>query len=353
MTKTILLADDSMTIQKVVELTFMDQDYQVVAVSDGTSAIDKISEIHPDLVIADVHMPGADGYEVCRQTKALRPDTPVLLLVGTFEQFDEQTARESGADGDLKKPFDSQELLGQVESLISSAAPAPAPAPAPSFAEPAPQPVAPQPAAPEPAASEPGPPADSLEPSLAITAEIPTLAQEPPLEAEADPLEFEASPEEAEEPAISEEIATFEEQVLETSVLEAQALETSVLDAAAAADPLETEEAPMLEAPTLEPLESASAEAEEASVQDDGESDVDGTAATQPMAARQPASGDAEHAGSNGTLSDEDVERIARRVAEILGEKAIEEVVWEVVPDLAEVVIKNRIRELESQVESA
>ena len=69
MAKTILLADDSVTIQKVVELTFMDQDYQVVATGNGTSALEQLAELGPDLVIADVHMPGADGYEVCRQTK--------------------------------------------------------------------------------------------------------------------------------------------------------------------------------------------------------------------------------------------------------------------------------------------
>ena len=62
MAKTILLADDSLTIQKVVELTFMDQDYQVFAVGDGQSALNRWAESRPDVVIADVHMPGADGY---------------------------------------------------------------------------------------------------------------------------------------------------------------------------------------------------------------------------------------------------------------------------------------------------
>ncbi|MEE8524767.1 MAG: response regulator, partial [Thermoanaerobaculia bacterium] len=90
MSRTILLADDSVTIQKVVELTFMDQDYEVVAVSDGKAALTKLAEQQPDLLIADVHMPGADGYEVCRSSKEIYPDLPVLLLVGTFEPFDER-----------------------------------------------------------------------------------------------------------------------------------------------------------------------------------------------------------------------------------------------------------------------
>src|SRR5260370_42677085 len=75
-----------------------------------------------DFVIADVHMPGASGYEVCRRSKQLRPEVPVLLLVGTFEPFDEAQARESGANSYLKKPFDSQELLGRVHDLLGPAA---------------------------------------------------------------------------------------------------------------------------------------------------------------------------------------------------------------------------------------
>lgn len=90
MTRTILLADDSVTIQKVIELTFMDEDYEVVAVGNGDEALEKLDEITPDFVIADVHMPGASGYEVARQSKSLRPEVPVLLLVSTFEPFDEE-----------------------------------------------------------------------------------------------------------------------------------------------------------------------------------------------------------------------------------------------------------------------
>ena len=122
MSKTILLADDSVTIQKVVELTFMDGDYSVVAVSDGLSAVEKLQEARPDLVIADIHMPGTNGYDVCRQSKAAMPEVPVLLLVGTFEPFDEEQAISAGADGHLKKPFDSQVLLARVEELIQRSA---------------------------------------------------------------------------------------------------------------------------------------------------------------------------------------------------------------------------------------
>lgn len=124
MTKTILLADDSVTIQKVVELTFMDGDYHVVAVGNGAEGADRLADVQPDVVIADVHMPGLNGFELCRRVKEWRPDTPVLLLVGTFEPFDREQFAASRADGHLKKPFDSQELQRQVDEMLSRAAPA-------------------------------------------------------------------------------------------------------------------------------------------------------------------------------------------------------------------------------------
>jgi DNA-binding response OmpR family regulator len=122
MSRRILLADDSVTIQKVIELTFMDDDYEVRAVGNGDEALAMLTALTVDFVIADVHMPGASGYEVCRRSKQLRPEVPVLLLVGTFEPFDEAQARESGANSYLKKPFDSQELLGRVHELLGPAA---------------------------------------------------------------------------------------------------------------------------------------------------------------------------------------------------------------------------------------
>src|SRR5688500_980765 len=122
MGKRILLADDSVTIQKVVELTFLDEDFEVVAVSNGDDALARLGEVRPDVVIADVHMPGANGYEVCQGGKAWRSGTPVVLLVGTFEPFDESRARAAGANYYLKKPFDSQELLQQVEGLLAASA---------------------------------------------------------------------------------------------------------------------------------------------------------------------------------------------------------------------------------------
>jgi CheY-like chemotaxis protein len=100
MAKKILLADDSITIQKVVELTFAEGDYEVVCASDGAQAIRKIDEIVPDIALVDVMMPQRNGYEVCAHVKK-DPSLawiPVLLLTGTFEPYDPKRSEEVGAD---------------------------------------------------------------------------------------------------------------------------------------------------------------------------------------------------------------------------------------------------------------
>ena len=140
MSKKLLLADDSITIQKVIGITFANEDYELTVVDNGDTALAKAREIHPDLVLADVFMPGKNGYELCAAIKQ-DPDlkgVPVLLLSGTFEPFDEDRARSSGADSWIAKPFESQALIDRVEQLLS-AVPAPVAA-APSVAAPSPQP---------------------------------------------------------------------------------------------------------------------------------------------------------------------------------------------------------------------
>ena len=148
MPKRILLADDSITIQKVVELTFSDGDYEVTAVNNGARAIQKLGEMRPDIILSDIIMPEKNGYEVCEYVKS-HPDyrnIPVVLLTGTFEPFDPDRAEKAGCDAVVTKPFESQSLIHKVEELIAQAA---APAAA---AAAAPEPVAPPPE-PEPSAS--------------------------------------------------------------------------------------------------------------------------------------------------------------------------------------------------------
>jgi CheY-like chemotaxis protein len=120
---TILLADDSITIQKIVNLTFSGEGIDVVTVGNGEAAVKKILEIRPALVLADIFMPGKNGYEVCDYIKndpSLNA-TPVILLVGAFEPFDSNEAARVKADGHLTKPFEIKVLISAVNSLISAA----------------------------------------------------------------------------------------------------------------------------------------------------------------------------------------------------------------------------------------
>jgi CheY-like chemotaxis protein len=117
---TLLLADDSVTIQRVIELTFADEDVNVVAVSDGDEAIAVMDRTPPDIVLADVGMPGRNGYEVAqhvRDTPKLS-HIPVVLLTGAFEPIDQAKATAAGCDGVLAKPFEPQLVIGRVKELL-------------------------------------------------------------------------------------------------------------------------------------------------------------------------------------------------------------------------------------------
>jgi CheY-like chemotaxis protein len=423
MRRRILLADDSVTIQKVIELTFMDEDYDVKAVSNGDEALAALPDVQPDVVIADVHMPGANGYEVCRRSKESRPEVPVLLLVGTFEPFDEGQARAAGADSFLKKPFDSQELLQRVQDLLASRPGAAAPA----------APAAPEldlsaslppldfspagfdaPPAFAPAAAEPDWGAFQLEPEPAPDAYLPLSSSEPFPAAAPEP-ERPASPFlEEETPFVLEDdraapafqVDSF--QIEESAVLPAGEalfdLDNSTLDSPALDSPLREEPAlsnidfaeaapprpvagfaspwrdeepapeerlgvPESAVPLVDSLAETEARIEApppASFAAAHEPAADELPAWAPAAAPEPeppvwspppaaaapvAVEPGEHSG-NGRLSDEDVDRIARRVVELMGDKAVRDIAWEVIPDLAEVVIRGRLRELEAQVEN-
>ena len=122
----LLLADDSVTIQRVIELTFADEDVQVLAVGDGKKAIASIEQDRPDIVLADVGMPERDGYEVAAFIKG-NPQLagiPVLLLTGAFEPIDETRARAVGCDGVLVKPFEPQMVINRVKDLLAGRRPA-------------------------------------------------------------------------------------------------------------------------------------------------------------------------------------------------------------------------------------
>ena len=142
----LLLADDSITIQKVVAIIFANEEFELTVVDNGSAALEKAREIRPDVMLVDALMPGKNGYEVCTEIRRdpVLQSVPILLLIGAFEPLDEEKARDCGADATISKPFESQQLIDRVKELLElgkQRAAAPPVAAAPSAAAPAARPL--------------------------------------------------------------------------------------------------------------------------------------------------------------------------------------------------------------------
>lgn len=119
----ILVADDSVTIQKVVELTLIRENVELVQARSGDEAMQKAREVKPDLMLIDHSMPGNAGLELCgaiRQDPQLK-DVPIILMAGVSGNVDEAAARQAGATDVVSKPFESQVLIGKVKELLLGA----------------------------------------------------------------------------------------------------------------------------------------------------------------------------------------------------------------------------------------
>jgi CheY-like chemotaxis protein len=373
----LLLADDSVTIQKVIELTFADEGVRVVALNNGRDAIDQLEEIAPDIVLADVFMPEKSGYEVCeyvKQNEKLK-HIPVMLLVGSFEPFDEAEARKVGADDILTKPFQSiRRLIDRVGALVSSP-------PRPDKAE--------IPTAELPKSHENGVDTDRLNTgelamSTADTMPLPdelkeTLDFAKPVTAK---LEESQQPEEIRE---TETAAVSEEEHMEPSdvlldlgdfePVQAVAEDDFILDLDMPGSPSSFEDtlgqtpAPMrafvepqltesvaVSGYSYQPEVSAPSKsyAEPIAYEDQVHEIVPDTQPTYETAKMdvQPAVSSIAPAVAAlvpGELSQEMIDAIARRAVEMLSDKVIREIAWEVVPDLAELIIKRQLEDKESQ----
>lgn len=117
----LLFADDSVTIQKVVELAFESEDVEVTTVSSGDKVIEKLTESRPDIIIADVVMPGMNGIELCEKLKKDENynNIPILLLRNEFDEFDADVLLKTGADDCITKPFKSEELVKKIKELAA------------------------------------------------------------------------------------------------------------------------------------------------------------------------------------------------------------------------------------------
>lgn len=120
MARKLLLADDSITIQKVVELVLAEEGFDIKAVNNGEEALATVATFKPDIVLADIEMPKMNGYQLCEKLKT-NPATrniPVILLSGAFEPLDEELARQVKADSFVVKPFESQELISKINASL-------------------------------------------------------------------------------------------------------------------------------------------------------------------------------------------------------------------------------------------
>jgi CheY-like chemotaxis protein len=368
MPKKILLADDSITIQKVVELTFSEGDYQVFSVGNGSQALRKIHEVRPDIALLDVIMPEANGYEVCEKVKR-NPETswiPVLLLTGTFEPFDRKRADAAGANGHLTKPFESQMLISKVEELIASSR----------------HPV--------------------IEPQklgrmeivaggiTRLEGEDPSMAEE--RQREADPREVparEAGPtreahdprqvEAAREAEDDEEVELTRQSIVpdrfdigsdETSpaaegprtVRISSPWRGAAAEAAPPQDPV-AESAPEGTPETWDelasdlatasvsefPRESSRPEAVTPVVPFSG-SPVPGPSSEAPARGESAAPAEPAERVAPLPLTSDEMDRLAARILQQMSDKVIREIAWEIIPELAESLIKQRIRELEEKI---
>jgi len=336
----ILLADDSITIQKVVGIIFGVDEYALTVVDNGKDALDKALAIVPDVLLIDAVMPGMTGYEVCeavRKSPSLAAK-PILLLTGSFEPFDEDKAKNCGADDFLAKPFESQQIVAKVKELFelgvsraSTAAPAqPAVTASPFQAPPEPPPLEP-PAVPSPAAVA----VDSAEPGDIWEAFIPsaepaaTTVAEETLSAQDDA--FAAFGREQEPESLQPRQTAAPHWV----PVEEQTFEFTT-------EPFTEAPAPSFSEPPPTVQESAFGDITPDEIAHRTVPDLAPPAAApavEPFIAAPPPSPAAEAGAPANALSEEQL----RAAITGISREVIERIVWEVVPDLAEAMIKDAI----------
>jgi CheY-like chemotaxis protein len=382
----LLLADDSPTIQKVVELTFADEGVEVTSVGSGAEALEKLAEEKPDVVLADVYMPLPSGYEICKFIKenAELKHIPVMLLVGSFEPFDEAEARKVGADDILTKPFQSiRRLIDRVGGLVSgkqdpdqvptaelphakevepermstdelelttaNTQPLPAGVSAEAFALKHPSADIPTGAVNE----------SESEPSTTNQMETSTLQNEATLDSDilldlGEPAPAPAA--NAEDLVLDIDIEPAAVGVADNGARHSAFVEPQVSAPASVDWQLETEPSDLMFNRTTGEL-----------AQPKSSSQMEDTLEWQRGASHESADAVSAHSAPTfervfdepvaaaaassqpGNLTAEQIEVIARRAVELLSERVVQQIAWEVVPQLAELMIKRKLEEKETQ----
>ncbi|HEY2842638.1 MAG TPA: response regulator [Bryobacteraceae bacterium] len=118
---TILLADDSPHAQRMGERILREEGFDVTSVTDEASALARLADLDPDLVMADVFLPGRGGLDLCRHIKNLHPHVRVILTAGLLEPLDAEEARSAGCDAVLRKPFEASVVMETIRPLVQEA----------------------------------------------------------------------------------------------------------------------------------------------------------------------------------------------------------------------------------------
>ena len=403
----LLLADDSAAIQKVIELTFADEGMQVFSVGNGRLALETLEEIAPDVVLADVFMPELGGVDLCRSIKRSErfARTPVMLLVSSFEPFDEDEARRAGADDIVAKPFQSiRQLVSRVGSLLgkSSSEESPQSLSTLGLATAEPQPV--PDIVPEVMTVE------SEEPSVTVLVEAPLMETHEVAEAGgpscSTDIELQTADTQPLDRITDEPVVAEEWQLQDTVEIEpaANEVQEAPVSNEASADTIENYFTEVTEMTPVKPAEEFTTQAmpetfaysapPAARVIDESLLDVDeefvtedsddivldlefenaideapAEVAVQPPVAESPITdvewqgpveepavpsvspaSDAEPVAPQSVallagVSADAIDAIARRVVEQMSDKVVREIAWEVVPELSELLIKQKLND--------
>lgn len=404
----LLVADDSVAIQKVIDLTFTDEGMEVTTVGDGRDALEKLNQFTPDVVLADVFMPGVDGYELCRFIKDDERfrGVPVVLLVGSFEPFDEAEAQRAGADDVVTKPFQSiRDLVSRVGSLVSHEDAARQETvdkySVLGLSQTKDEPVADSPTDATPAIGSEADVSSAEQPDIRVFVEAPSMEPDATVFVEAPMMEVEpAATDEHEFPPVIDlqtadtkklepisTTTTGESETVELHFVDEQPSDETACGEFAATLPLaESTEVKFDDEGVLDlgDIDSFAATANEddfvldvdvesvavssASIAPVSEptlgeparpaiagfSDAPETAFARPQppltrvtdepSEEMSAAPLSDHAQTSG-LSPAEIEAISRRVVEQLSDKVVREIAWEVVPELSELLIKRRLEE--------
>jgi CheY-like chemotaxis protein len=335
----ILLADKSITIQKVVEMLFSGKEYEVLCVSDGETALSEAKRIMPDVVLADIDLPRIDGYSFAarlkQETELAR--TPVILMLSRDDIFDANKAGQALVVDHIAKPFESQELIGKVRKAVSAAPPRPAEQAA---AAPPPPPAQPQ----RPPSS--AVPTQPVKPRQAPPADIFDIIQEAPSRAD---LKRVSQPRPEDEEVYEVEPVVEIEEPLTREVAHAlpvgeKAMEEMRAGLGLGAKGVQAQS----EIVNFESLDMATAAA--------GEYQPEQAPPQRPVPdsfmPREyvPPPHEPEVSAPAAAVSDEQlrkmVEEAVTKIAREVAREVIEKVAWEVIPDLAEMLIKAEIERL-------